>query len=101
MTKTEQLTHYAVHRKRGKEALDAIGILAAFAGVSVHDGWSSYWQFLCQHALCNVHLLRELTYLSEELRQAWAAEMIALLQDIKLPLSKREQRAARVCILWR
>ena len=51
---TERLTHSAVHPKRGKAALDAIGILADFAGVSVHDGWSSYWQFLCQHALCNV-----------------------------------------------
>jgi transposase len=80
---TEHLTHYAVHRKRGKEALDAIGILADFAGVSVHDGWRSYWQFLCQHALCNVHLLRELTFLEEELRQAWAAEMKELLLDIK------------------
>ncbi len=80
---TEQLTHYAVHPKRGKAALDAIGILADFAGVSVHDGWSSYWQFVCQHALCNVHLLRELIYLSEELGQGWAAEMIELLLDIK------------------
>lgn len=80
---TEHLTHYAVHRKRGKEALDAIGTLADFAGVSVHDGWSSYWQFLCQHALCNVHHLRELTFLEEEQQQAWAAEMKELLLDIK------------------
>ncbi len=94
---TEQLTHYAVHRKRGKEALDAIGILADFAGVSVHDGWSSYWQFLCQHALCNVHLLRELTYLSEELRQAWAAEMIELLLDIKAAV-EQARAEGRSCL---
>jgi transposase len=80
---TEQLTHYAVHPKRGKEALDAIGILTDFAGVSMHDGWRSYWQFLCQHALCNVHHLRELTFLYEELLQAWAGEMKELLLDIK------------------
>ena len=48
VSSTERLTHYAVHPKRGKAALDAIGILADFVGVSVHDGWSSYWQFLCQ-----------------------------------------------------
>ncbi len=80
---TERLTHYAVHPKRGKAALDAIGILADFAGVSVHDGWSSYWQFLCQHALCNVHHLRELTYLDEEQQQVWAGQMKELLLDIK------------------
>ena len=80
---TEQLTHYAVHAKRGKEALDAIGILADFQGVSVHDGWRSYWQFLCQHALCNVHHLRDLTFLYEELLQAWAGKMKELLLDSK------------------
>ncbi len=83
VSSTEQLTHYQVHAKRGKEALDAIGILKDFQGVSVHDGWQSYWHYLCQHALCNVHHLRELTFLSEEQHQAWATEMISLLLDIK------------------
>ena len=80
---TKQLTHYAVHAKRGKEALDAIGILADFAGVSVHDGWRSYWHYACQHALCNVHHLRELTFLHEEQHQDWADQMKTLLLDIK------------------
>src|SRR5256884_5003037 len=80
---TEQLTHYAVHAKRGKEALDAIGMLADFQGVSVHDGWRSYWQYLCQHGLCNVHHLRELTFLEEERQQAWASEMKELLLESK------------------
>src|SRR6266478_2183446 len=48
VSSTEHLTHYAVHAKRGKAALDAIGILADFAGVSVHDGWRSYWRYACQ-----------------------------------------------------
>src|SRR5438876_10191571 len=47
---TEHLTHYAVHPQRGKAALDAIGILAAFQGESVHDGWELCWRLLCQHA---------------------------------------------------
>ncbi len=80
---TEQLTHYAVHAKRGKEALDAIGILEGFEGVSVHDGWRSYWRYACVHALCNVHHLRELTYLYEEQHQDWAGQMKTLLLDIK------------------
>jgi transposase len=49
----------------------------------VHDGWRSYWQFLCQHALCNVHHLRDLTFLEEEQLQAWAGKLKELLLDIK------------------
>ena len=80
---TEQLTHYAVHAKRGHEALDAIGILADFHGVSVHDGWRSYWRYACEHGLCNVHHLRELIFLHEQLQQAWAGQMKELLLDMK------------------
>jgi transposase len=80
---TEQLTHYAVHPKRGQEALEAIGILPQFAGTSVHDGWRAYFHSACLHALCVVHLLRELTYLAEEQGLVWAAELIGLLLDMK------------------
>ncbi len=80
---TEQLTHYAVHAKRGHEALDAIGILRDFHGVSVHDGWQSSWRDACEHGLCNVHHLRELIFLSEQLQQGWAEQMKALLLDMK------------------
>lgn len=39
---TNRLTHYAVHPKRGAEATEAIGILPAYTGVSLHDGWKPY-----------------------------------------------------------
>ncbi|GCE10741.1 IS66 family transposase [Tengunoibacter tsumagoiensis] len=80
---TKTLTYFGVHEKRGREAMDAIGIVPHFRGISVHDGWASYQGYLCQHALCNVHHLRELTFLAEEHQQAWAAEMIDLLLHIK------------------
>ena len=37
-----------------------------------------YQALACQHALCNQHHLRELTYLLEEQHQAWAGDMIEL-----------------------
>jgi transposase len=83
VTATEQLTHYAAHSKRGAEALDAIGILPAFQGTSVHAGWTPYQGYGCQHALCNVHHLRELTFLQEELKQPWAGQMKELLLEMK------------------
>jgi transposase len=77
---TSRLTHFAIHSKRGSEATDAIGILPSFGGVSVHDGWASYQTYTaCRHALCNVHHLRELTFVEEEKHQAWAKEMKELL----------------------
>ncbi len=83
VTSTAQLTHYQVHTSRGRKALEAIGIMPGFAGISVHDGFSSYFSYACQHALCNVHILRELTYLSEEQGWWWAAKLKALLLDMK------------------
>jgi transposase len=82
-TSTAQLTHYQVHPSRGHKALDAIGILASFSGVSVHDAWAAYFRYGCQHALCLVHILRELTFLAEELGLWWAAKLKKLLLCMK------------------
>jgi len=83
VTCTPTLTHYGVHASRGHEALDAIGILPRFGGTSVHDGWRSYFLYACAHALCLVHLLRELTFLAEEQGLEWAADLKALLLSMK------------------
>jgi transposase len=84
VTCTDRLTHYAIHAKRGCEATEAIGILPSYQGVSVHDGWKPYQAYTqCRHALCNVHHLRELTYLEEQFQQPWAAEMKTVLLDMK------------------
>ena len=81
---THRLTHYAVHPKRGTEATTDIGILPAYTGVSVHDGWKPYRAHTqCRHALCNIHHLRELTYLEELYGQTWAKELKDLLREMK------------------
>ena len=82
-TSTETLTHYHVDKSRGQEALDAIGILPKFKGVSIHDRWSSYFLYGCEHALCLVHLLRDLVFLAEEQKAVWAADLKELLLEMK------------------
>lgn len=69
---TTEATYYRVHRRRGREALDEMGILGDFSGVAMHDGWQSYAGYGRLHGLCNAHHLRELTFLWEEKRQRWA-----------------------------
>jgi len=81
---TSRLTHYAIHAKRGSDATDAIGILPGYQGVSVHDGWKPYRRYTqCRHALCNIHHLRELTFLEEAYDQAWAKELKGALLEMK------------------
>jgi transposase len=82
---TKQLTHYAVHPKRGVEATTDIGILPAYQGVSVHDGWKPYRAHTrCRHALCNIHHLRELTFVHEQYGQTWAKEIKDLIREMKV-----------------
>jgi len=77
---TATLTFYAVHAKRGREALAAIGLLAAFRGTLVHDHWSAYAAFTCQHAFCNAHHLRELIGVAETYPGLpWPTQLITLL----------------------
>jgi transposase len=84
VTSTEHLTHYEVHSKRGREAMEDIGILPEFEGRAVHDHWNSYFTFdNCQHSLCNAHHRRELQFVVDKYEQEWAQDMDKLLLDIK------------------
>jgi transposase len=86
---TPRLTHYAVQANRGRKAMEAIGISPAFRGVSMHDGLMSYRAFACEHAWCNAHHLRELTFVEEELKQEWAGKM----KDLLLRMKARVEQA--------
>ncbi len=89
VTSTARLTHYQVHASRGQEALNAIGILPLFKGISIHDGWASYFLYECDHALCLVHVLRELVFQAEEQGAVWADE----LKDLLLSMKEATQQA--------
>jgi transposase len=76
-------TYYFPHPKRGTEAMNALGFLPKYNGVAIHDGYSSYNKYRCQHALCNAHLKRELTGIEENFEQQWAKKINELLSEMK------------------
>ena len=86
VARTDHLTHYACSAKRGMEAMDSIGILPAFAGTVVSDALCAYRRYhQSRHALCNAHLLRELTFIKETCaeQQQWTDPLAKLLLEIK------------------
>jgi transposase len=94
---TERLTFYSLHDKRGFDGLDHAGVLPIFSGVAIHDGFKPYRKYThLQHALCNVHHLRELLGVIEQApedpQQAWAVRMDRLLRE--LHASVRDARSA-------
>lgn len=76
-------TYYYYHRKRGREAMDEMGILPFFKGIKVHDHFKPYLHYGGLHSFCNAHHLRELTFIHERNDQDWALNMIKLLCRIK------------------
>lgn len=80
---SETLTYYARHLKRGTPAIQTLGLLVGYTGCRVHDAVASYLKLPGRYALCNAHLLRDLTAIQEETGQAWAAELIRLLIQMK------------------
>jgi transposase len=98
---TGRLTHYACDTRRGKAAMDDIGILPAFRGTSVHDGWPAYHYYSqCRHALCGAHLLRELTYVEgshPHQRGQWAEPLAKLLVEMKEAV-ERAREAGRAAL---
>jgi transposase len=77
-----ELTLKFLHPKRGKAAIEAIGIIPKYGGTIIHDCWASYLSYDdCTHGLCGSHLLRELTFVVESNDYSWARNMKRLLKQ--------------------
>lgn len=92
---TSFLTHLAWHPKRGKAALEAIGIWPRFEGRAMHDRWASYDHYARAHSLCGAHLLRDCLYVQEQEQQEWAGQMHDLLSSMVAAAQQWRQRGAR------
>ncbi|MEA2033913.1 MAG: IS66 family transposase [Euryarchaeota archaeon] len=78
----DSLTLYAAHPKRGSIATDEMGVLPRYGGILVHDFWSAYSNYNCDHSFCNAHIMRELQGIIDGYKQKWAEEMKLFYEDI-------------------
>jgi transposase len=76
--RTGKYTLLMAHPRRGKKAMEEMGVLPSFAGVAIHDAWAPYDGYLkAGHQLCCAHALRELqavTDLALAGEWCWAAQ---------------------------
>lgn len=91
---TPKLTCYEAYPQRGRQGINALGILPDFTGTAVHDNWAAYTGYACRHALCNVHHLRELTSLHEQFGQVWAGEFKLFLLAVKAQVDQAKAQGA-------
>ncbi len=99
---SDKLTWYGVHAKRGMPAIKEHGILPHVMGTAVHDCWGPYWTLNnCMHALCNAHLLRELTFQRETTLQRWPKRMIDLLIRSRDYCAAARQTGETALSAWR
>jgi transposase len=85
---TSRYSLLTAHRRRGREAMLAAGILPDFTGVAVHDAWAPYDTFTtATHSLCNAHLLRDLQAVidtaGDGTHWCWARQVTDSLLELK------------------
>ena len=79
----DKVTLYHPDEKRGKEAMDRMGVLPHYTGRLCHDHWKPYYKYTnITHVLCNAHHLRELERVIEEDGHQWAKTLLQFLVDL-------------------
>lgn len=81
---------------RGAKDIDAGGVLPAFTGVLMRDGYAGYTHLPAVHAWCAAHLLRDLRSLSDAdpAGQLWATAMATTLTEANHTARQARERGA-------
>ena len=87
------ITVKGLHRNRGCEAINTLGIIPRYGGLIVHDCWKAYLTYTqCKHQLCGAHLLRELQAVTDSNAYPWARKMHKLLLIARRQVIQRPQQ---------
>ncbi len=102
---TDRFSLLFAHRRRGVEAMTAMGVLPIFTGTAVHDAWAPYDTYpTAGHALCNAHALRELQAVTDHHRETtsthirgadpwcWAGQVARALLDLNTAATENRGR---------
>lgn len=99
-TEKFSLLHADAHR--GKSAMQAMGVLPAFAGIAVHDAFAPYDAYPeATHVLCNAHVLRELAAVADHHTRTghqgwcWAGQVTDALLALKRAVDTAKQAGAK------
>jgi hypothetical protein len=88
-----EITLKFVHRHRGREAIEDIGIIPKYKGDIVHDCWASYLSYgNVRHGLCGGHLLRELKFVEDSNGYTWATKIKSILIEAVEQVNSRPGR---------
>lgn len=71
-----------VHKGRGKEAVEAMGIIPHYKGKLVHDCYAMYFGYPCKDIICNAHLIRELEYFCDVDKYNWSKIMKSFIEEL-------------------
>lgn len=94
---TKEATYYYYHDTRGNQADIEKGLLRIFTGTLEHDHLKGLYRFQCDHAECNAHILRYLTFVIERYNRQWAKDLKELLLKIKEEI-KSEMEKGNNCL---
>jgi len=77
--RTGKYTLITCHPKRGRDGINAAGVLGRFRGVAVHDAWAPYDTYAdAAHQLCCAHAQRELAAVADaappDAQWCWATQ---------------------------